>query len=229
MVALPALIVGQASRQFSREGFFLNGTSFTVTSEVLDLSGGSLVAFSFRTCTPGELLRQTGDSLDQLRIQIDRTGRLFLTLTVLDKRVDLVAGTSLLDGQWHTVRVNVGPNMDQLTLSVTLDAEGTVDSTQRSASDLDGILRQLNLTATTPELRIGAGMIACIREGPGVRFTKAGIAINSQAVRWDRCLLPYTCTGKLGSPFLNELSRSPRAFSESGSNCWLLLEVASDS
>ena len=39
-------------------------------------------------------------------------------------------------------------------------------------------------------------MVACVREGPGVRFTKAGVTVDSGAVSWAGCLLPYDCQGR---------------------------------
>jgi hypothetical protein len=47
-----------------------------------------------------------------------------------------------------------------------------------------------------PQLRVGAGLIGCVREGPGVRFTKASAPVNSVAVTWGRCYLPETCSGR---------------------------------
>ena len=58
--------------------------------------------------------------------------------------------------------------------------------------------RQLQDLSASPQsgLRVGAGMVACVREGPGVRFTKAGVTVDSGAVSWAGCLLPYDCQGR---------------------------------
>ena len=75
------------------------------------------------------------------------------------------------------------------------------DSVIISSDDVSEALKVLDLSrATSPQLHIGAGFIGCIREGPKVRFTKPGVAVNSAHVKWGRggnCLLPSTCNGKI--------------------------------
>lgn len=176
----------------------MNSSSFTVTSDVLRLSPGGLIAFSFRTCSPGELLKQTGESLDQLQLRLDPQGRLLLSITAgEDHRLDLGVGQGLLDGQWHSVSVEVNPD-GALVLSVTQhgNTQERVASASAQAADAAPVLGVLDLGGANPQLRVGAGSVACLREGPGVRFTRPGVAINSVAVRWDGCLLPQTCSGK---------------------------------
>ena len=65
------------------------------------------------------------------------------------------------------------------------------------------VLSDFNLEVTSggsPELIVGSGLVGCVREGPGVRFTRNDTSlVNSQHVRWglgDNCLLPNTCSGK---------------------------------
>ena len=130
---------------------------------------------SFRTCTAaGQLLSQTGDSGDQLKLELNPQGNLALTLTTASgpqtKEVSSVG--PLTDGEWHTVAVTVRPGR----MTVRLSPQGTED-----VWDVEGF----DLTASTSQLIVGSGMVGCVREGPGVRFTRNGTAtVNSNAVRW---------------------------------------------
>ncbi len=86
--------------------------------------------------------------------------------------------------------------MDSLTLSVSPDG-GTASSSSaamRREPDRSGVVGRARLSGS--QLRVGASMVGCVREGPGVRFTRPGVAVGSFAVRWDRCLLPFDCKGK---------------------------------
>jgi hypothetical protein len=187
----------------SSEAFFTNGSSYVATSDTLQLSPGRRLGFSFRTCAAGELLKQTGNSLDQLQLRLvagsGDVASLVLTLSTGDSRIDRVVTGSFLDARWHTVTIDVGADGSRLTLGVTnAAANGAALSDEGSGmtADAGAVLRRLNLTASAPQLRIGAGLVACVREGPGVRFTKRNVAVHSVAVKWDGCLLPDTCAGK---------------------------------
>jgi hypothetical protein len=207
LLLVPAifLIVEPAGAQLnadvSTEGFFLNGSSYAIISDTLSLSGGAMIGLSFRTCTPGELLKQLGDSYDQLELRVSNAGRLVLRVTTGDdgRSLDVVVGSDLLDGRWHTVALNVAQDSSKIT--VTVRSPGRNDDV--AYSEQSDVLRNVALSASSPQLRVGAGMVACIREGPGVRFTKSGVAVHSAAVSWDQCLLPYTCSGRnFGNSFL---------------------------
>jgi len=63
-------------------------------------------------------------------------------------------------------------------------------------------IRDLNFSSGSSQIRVGGGLIACFREGPGVRFTKPNVTVNSVAVQWGSCLLPEKCEGKIS--FLDE-------------------------
>ena len=110
---------------------------------------------------------------------------------------------------WHTVLFQFSPQNDIITINIsgTQDMSGfggvNSDSVNISSQDVSEALKVLDLSrATSPQLHIGAGFIGCIREGPKVRFTKPGVSVNSQHVKWGKggnCLLPNTCTGKRDS------------------------------
>ena len=144
----------------------------------------------------GELLRQTGggESLDEIRLFLSSSGGLVLALAVGDLKIEESVGNGLNDGRWHTVVLRVGDDTDDVTVSVTHgDASSTATIGQ---NELGGIVRNLDLRSNNPQLRVGAGLVGCIREGPGVRFTKSSAPVNSVAVAWGRCLLPETCSGR---------------------------------
>lgn len=176
----------------SSEGFFLNGSSYAVLPEGLNLEPGSLVGFSFRTCMPGELLKQTGDGFDEFRLLLDDNGRLILNLVSGEVRSEAIVEAGLLDSRWHTVFLAVNAETNDLTVNVS---NGGGSAVLRGSS-----VRSLNLSAASPVLRVGAGMVACIREGPGIEFSRSN-AISSNNVAWlspgQTCLLPATCSGKI--------------------------------
>ena len=150
------------------------------------------MGFSFRTCSPGELLRQTGDGNDELKMQLDAQGRLILSLMTDDGQSEAVVEANLLDARWHTVLVSVDEETSDLTVNVS-NGGGT--------AFLSGsVIRSLELASSNPQFRIGAGMVACFQEGPGIRFTKSDVAVNSVAVRWlssdETCVLPNNCDGE---------------------------------
>ena len=109
----PASSSSSAAADLTRgpEAFFTNASSYVATSADLSplLKPGRAFGLSFRSCNPGELLRQTGSrSLDQLRLALTARGRLALSLTTTSAgRVDAAAGEGLLDGRWHRVTVRV--------------------------------------------------------------------------------------------------------------------------
>ena len=102
----------------------------------------------------------------------------------------------------------MNPYSYRLELSVTVGSPSSppVVASAEGSGDLGDVLRSIDLSQRNPSLRVGAGMVACIREGPGVRFTKAGVEVNSDAVVWSsgRCLLPETCSGR-GNVWLREI------------------------
>ena len=59
-------------------GQFLNASSSVIVPETLQLEPGSLIGFSFRTCLPGDLLKQKGDGPDELKLLLDEDGSLVI-------------------------------------------------------------------------------------------------------------------------------------------------------
>ena len=156
---------------------------------------GSLLGFSFRSCAPGELLRQMGDNQDELRLSLNAQGYLVLRLTSDNQQrpaSEAIVQENLLDSRWHTVILSVDSESSDLSVNVSNGGGSAFMSGQ--------IVRALNFSSLSPQLRVGGGTVACIREGPGVRFTQSGLQVNSFAVHWiepsQTCLLPTTCSGK---------------------------------
>ena len=195
------------------EGFFFatNGSSLaTIADSLLSETSSGHFGLSFRTCTPGELLKQVGDNLDVLKVELTNEdgGKLHFSLNAQkgDFAITKSLGSNLLDANWHTVLFQFSPQNDIITINIsgTQDMNGfggvNSDSVNISSQDVSEALKVLDLSrATSPQLHIGAGFIGCIREGPKVRFTKPGVSVNSQHVKWGKggnCLLPNTCTGK---------------------------------
>ena len=174
------------------EGFFRNGSSYALISEHWKPEPGSLMGFSFRSCAPGELLRQIGDNQDELRLSLNAQGYLVLRLTSDNQHQEAIVQENLLDSRWHTVILSVDSESSDLSVNVSNGGGSAFMSGQ--------IVRDLNFSSLSPQLRVGGGTVACIREGPGVRFTQSGLQVNSFAVHWiqpfQTCLLPTTCSGK---------------------------------
>ena len=182
-----------------------------ILSDNLRLSQGTLLGFSFRTClSSGELLRQIGETNDLLILSLTETGGIRLTIERGDNRSSIESGSNLADGSWHTVRLGVSQNRTSLCLSV--DALGPEsecsqpnpgpavvteqsENTSIRLENAESILSSLNLSGTSSELRVGSGLIGCIREGPGLRFTEGRVS-DSVGAEWSHCTLPDTCTGK---------------------------------
>ena len=67
---IPLTLTAPNKDDISGEGFFTNGSSYLLPPDVFTLSPGRRMGFSFKTCAPGELIRQTGGrSLDQLQVR----------------------------------------------------------------------------------------------------------------------------------------------------------------
>ena len=118
---LPSHGLAQAQRDLptEAEGFFRNGSSYAVISENWKPEPGSLLGFSFRTCAPGELLRQIGDSSDELRLSLNAQGHLVLRLTSDNQGSEAIVKAGLLDSRWHTVILTVDSESSDLTVNVS--------------------------------------------------------------------------------------------------------------
>ena len=93
--------------------------------------------------------------------------------------------------------------MDEETkdLTVSVNVSNGNDGFGSAQAVLNGtVVRSVNFDESLPELHVGGGgLLACLREGPGVRFTGQGGIKSSEAVNWlsegETCLLPGNCEG----------------------------------
>ena len=214
LLLLPALhsqnTVNSLQRQSSTqsEGLLLRGSSFISLNSSLPLQPGSLLGFSFRSCHSGLLVRQA-HSQASLSLTL-RAGRLELVLRAGGETRTEEVGVSLSDGSWHTVRLAVAPGSgDRLCLSVDTDMECDQPSNGprvmnsleertnvKRMDNMRDFLRSLDTSVTSPSLvRVGSELVACIREGPGLRFTTGAIS-ETVGVSWGSCLLPESCQGE---------------------------------
>ena len=195
------------------ELFLRSGASFATLASTLDLGPGSLLGFSFRTCqASGELLRQIGSSSDSVSLSLSSSGGLLLRLQRGEESREASVGEGLADGAWHTVRLGVAVGRSALCLSVdaapgsreaeclppasgpSLVAPATlVPSPLMRLEGVEALLSGLNLTGGP--LRVGGGVVACLREGPGL-LTSTGEVTDQAGVAWGPCLLPHTCDGE---------------------------------
>jgi len=112
-------------------GQFLKASSSVIVPETLRLEPGSLVGFSFRTCLPGELLKQKGDGPDEIKLLLDEQGRLVLQIYSASELVEQAivqtetkTKIQLNDGRWHTVILSVDEKTRFLTVNVSHDVNG---------------------------------------------------------------------------------------------------------
>ena len=187
-----------ASNSPTSEGFFSSQSSYALVSDTLDLSRGTFLGLSFRTCSPGEILKQTwdGNRNDEFKMEVNQLGNLVLTLTT-DEIETASVGANLLDAQWHTVLISV----DEVTSDLNVSVSNVNDGSPSSVNVPGSVIQSLQLESSSPQFIVGGGMVAgCFREGPGIRFTKSDVLVRSDAVRWlghdETCILPSTCDGK---------------------------------
>ena len=211
MYAFLLLLLPSAHRsQFSNgppstqsEALLSRGSASISLSSSLQLRPGSLLGFSFRSCSSSGRLLGAGVGESRVRLSLD-AGQLRLEVSRgQNLSRSLGVGADLSDGAWHTVRVGVAVGGTRLCLSVDTDMEcdpprpgpsvlNTVEDESLVArlEDAAPLLASLSL----PGLQVGSGLVGCIREGPGLRFTTGAIT-DQTGVTWGSCLLPDTCQG----------------------------------
>ncbi|XP_050730772.1 protein crumbs-like isoform X2 [Eriocheir sinensis] len=175
----------------SREGHFSGGSARVVLPETLILRG--YTSLSFRTCSHGTLLQQTGSGGDSLVLGVSEEGSLVLTLTQHGHAHTTTLSRSLNDNAWH--RVYLKFELGVLTLGVGQATVVVANSTHGSASLLD-----LELWSASPQLTIGRNFTGCLLQGAGTNFT-SNFALHT-GVQWDACPLPdgTDCTGYQEDP-----------------------------
>ena len=142
------------------------------------------IAFSFRTCSYGQLIYQQGATGDYLRMALTINGSFEMSWKV-DDVVDAVTigRDSLRNNEWYTIDSNF--IQGEIHLSIE---QGSVTKFQTlvSNSTFRSDLWHLNLTAGS-RVQVGAGFSGCIQEGPSLKLSAADT--DAENVLWGQCPL----------------------------------------
>ncbi|XP_071747876.1 protein crumbs isoform X2 [Lepeophtheirus salmonis] len=203
-----------------REAFAFSGASFIRSNATLSFIPGSTIAFSIRTCVPGTVLSQIGSNFDKATLVILGNGALVLSISVGENSpIRLTSrNVNVLDARWHRVSIATG----LIPGSISLSIDGNVEA---SAVNEDmSILSRVDLSRGEGEshpLRVLIGMVACLRQGPGLEFSNNSTAVHSLGVIWGECLLPYQCSKVNWTEYTHETSQISFPFTcpESSSDC----------
>ncbi|XP_076313975.1 cell polarity complex component crumbs [Tachypleus tridentatus] len=163
------------------EGYF-EAEGYALLSNVIYLEGRT--SFSFRSCSSGELLYQTGLSGDFLTIQLLNNGAVQLKWRVGQTTDSVLLSSNTLDNKWHDV--DLMKNQDSLTFHVDQNDVVVANKTFRN------YIFSINLVGNEPSLYVGRNYTGCILQGPGVVLSNP--SIQSISVNWEGCSLPATET-----------------------------------
>ena len=186
----------------SRNRAYFNSTlnsQVTLPTSVLNLRGH--IAFSFRTCSPGTLVQQSGGtSGDSIQYSVTSNGQLRLSWSHTGESDSVTIATdSLLSNEWFTIETKF--SLGQMHLSVEKGAT-ILKKELISNSTLRRFLWDLDLSGGLGII-VGAGFTGCIQEGPSVQLSLQSAVATE--VRWGECPLEdsvYPSCGKLTVLFL---------------------------
>lgn len=150
------------------------------------LSFRNLIVFSFSTCSPGQLIFQSGRNEDFYRMYLTENGSLTVNWKSDSHLAESFVFNDLIltDNEWYTVEssfslgniyVKVGQGSN-IKASVLLS-----NSTYRS------YLWYLNLTDGSPIQVGGGGFSGCIKEGAQILLSSPSASAFN--VQWDHCPL----------------------------------------
>ncbi len=166
-------------------------SQLTLPSTVLNLR--QLIAFSFRTCAPGSLVRQSGAN-SNLEFSLTPGGSLQLSWQQADTSDSVTIGDdSLLSNEWFTVETQFLHG--QIHLSIEKGAS-LLYRQLVSNSTLRKYLWDLDLSGG-PGVEVGVGYSGCIQEGPSIKLSLEDAIAKD--VRWGECPLEdavYPACGK---------------------------------
>lgn len=179
----------------SREGHFSGGEARVVLPVTLSLRG--YTSLSFRTCSHGNLLEQTGSGGDSLVLQLNEEGSLVLTLTQHGQPHVTTLARRLNNNAWHRVYLKfvlgvLKLGVDQATVVVA------------NTTDASAFLFDLELWSASPQLTIGRNFTGCLLQGAGTEFGSS-FALHT-GVEWDSCPLPddRDCSGYQEDPCFSQ-------------------------
>lgn len=142
------------------------------------------IAFSFRTCSHGQLLYQEGGGgANSVSIAISEQSSLDLTITYNSEQIIVTVGSALTDNKWYTVESSFLNGEIFLTVE---QGKTVIDRILVSNSTYNRFLWDLDLSGGTG-LHIGLQFTGCIQAGPSVPLGDTSRqAVN---VQWDTCPL----------------------------------------
>ena len=169
----------------SNRGYF-NASLPSLAIIPTSLSLRNQIAFSFRTCSHGNLLQETGDNGDSFSITLTPEGA--LEISWHSSAEDASNSTSIANGdfqnnQWYTIDSKFING--EIYVSIELGSQ-TKFRVLLSNSTYQRYLWDLDLSGGGG-LRMGEGFTGCIQEGPGVQLSNA--QTQGQNVAWDQCPL----------------------------------------
>lgn len=158
-------------------------------SVVLDVQ--SNFKLSFRTCSQGSLVSQTGgDPRSYFQLVLDRTGSLNISWSSVIASNSVLLGRDLNDNQWYTF---VWTCQDPGNAMVSVEQNATVlyEMMFSNATFSQG-LWSVNLLNGS-ELHVGDGSFeGCLRDGPQMWFSSAA-EVDDAAVKWHGCRSEAAC------------------------------------
>jgi hypothetical protein len=95
-------------------------------------------------------------------------------------------------------RRTAGPSivMNETSAAAAGGSEATAAAALTGRLDnASAVVTALEASAATGQLRLGSGLVGCMREGPGVRLSGVGKVSGAAGVEWGSCLLPPSCSG----------------------------------
>ena len=186
----------------SRNRAYFNSTlnsQVTLPTSILNLRGH--IAFSFRTCSPGTLVQQSGGtSGDSIQYSLTSNGQLRLSWIHAGESDSVTIPTeSLLTNEWFTIETKF--SLGQMHLSAEKGAT-ILKKELISNSTLRRFLWDLDLSGGSG-IVVGSGFTGGIQEGPGVQLSLQS-AVPTAEVRWGECPLEdsvYPSCGKFTNLF----------------------------
>ncbi len=166
-------------------------SQLTLPSTVLNLR--QLIAFSFRTCAPGSLVRQNGAD-NNLDFSMTPGGSLQFSWQHVDISDSVTIGDDLLlSNEWFTVETQFLHG--QIHLSIEKGAS-LLHRQLVSNSTFRKYLWDLDLSGGAG-VEVGVGFSGCIQEGPSIKLSVEDVIAKD--VRWGECPLEdavYPACGK---------------------------------
>jgi len=140
---------------------------------------------SFRTCSHGVLLSQTGrDHRDCFELILDKSGSLNISWSSTTGSNSVLLGANLNDNQWYKF-VWMYHDLGNVTVSVEQDADVQYEMMFLNTSVFHDLWNMSLLNGSN--LHVGDGSFeGCLRDGPQMWFASAA-EVDETAVKWDGC------------------------------------------